>query len=324
MDAGFLDQTLNDFVTTIQNTWGPMFQATGGEILIGIGAIAFGVYAIQLLATSDVTQFILGFAYTWLALALLYAIFQQGQGLATDFYNGMLAWIQEATGLSPANTTPTGVMWTGWALAKIFWNASAAASWFRAPFSAVTDVVCTIVMMVAFFIASIILLFAEIQTWALIVGGAVLLAFAALPWTWGIFPGWGLSVLSSCVKVFFIIAILAVGLTEAQGWANTMTGSAATIAEDATLAVQAMIESVMFLGLIYYIPNMMAGLVLGMVGPVMNAGEAIIGGMAGAAAGGVGRAAMSAASPGAAAGAVQAGANAIRAARATVKSMLRR
>jgi hypothetical protein len=58
-------------------------------------------------------------------------------------------------------------------------------------------------------LASIIYLLAQIEIWTLMVGGFVLLGFACLPWTWHIFPGWGTSFLSLCIKIFFILAILA-------------------------------------------------------------------------------------------------------------------
>jgi TrbL/VirB6 plasmid conjugal transfer protein len=253
---GFLDQALQHFIDAIQGVWAPVFQSTGVQILLSIGAIALAVYTIQLLITGDVWQFIVGFAMTILALALLNAIFLTSQTLATLFYQGWIIWAQQVSGLSPNTMTPSGVMHIGLQLANTFWAAAGAASWIRAPISALELAVCTPIIIVAFFVASLILLLAEIQVWALIVGASVLLAFAALPWTWGMFPGWGLSVLSSCVKVFFILAMLAVGLEEAVGWASTMTGASSSIVENASLAVQAMIESLLFLGLIYYIPSL--------------------------------------------------------------------
>jgi type IV secretory pathway TrbL component len=182
-------------------------------------------------------------------------------------------------------------------------------------------VFCAIAMVVAFFLASIIYLMALVQVWALIVGATALLAFAALPWTWHIFPGWGMSLLSVCVKIFFLLAVLAVGLNEAQGWAAAMAGSAGSIVEDASLAVEAMVESLLFFGLIYYIPGLMSGLVLGATSSVMNAGEALIGGMAGAGASAAGGLAAKAAKPGNIAAAAGKG---IQAARATVNAMLLR
>jgi hypothetical protein len=65
----------------------------------------------------------------------------------------------------------------------------------------------------------------------------------------------------------------------------------------------------------------MAKLVLGAVGPVMNAGEAVIGGMIGAGASAAGNLAVTAATPGAIG---TAAAKTVQAARATVKAMLLR
>ena len=320
---GFLNTALLDFLNAIQNDWSANFLSVGITILLGLGAIAFAVYAIQLLITGDVHQFILGYAMTVLSLALLYAVFLNAQELATEVYNGFQAWAQQLTGLSPATLSPSGVMETGLQLARIFWDAAGAASWFHEPFSALVEMFCTIGMVVAFAVAAIILLLAEVQAWALIDGGLILLAFAALPWTWHMFPGWGISVLSACIKIFFLFAILAVGLTEAQGWATTMAGAAGTIVEDASLSFEAMIESLLFLGLVYYIPGLMSGLVLAAASSVMNAGEALIAGMAGAGASAVGGLAEAAAA--AAPGNVARGAaRTARAARATVNAMLLR
>jgi type IV secretory pathway TrbL component len=137
------------------------------------------------------------------------------------------------------------------------------------------------------------------NVYALIASASVLLAFAPLPWTWSMFPGWGLSVLSACIKVFFLLAVLALGLTEASGWTAAMGATSRTIAEDTSLAMQAMVESVLFLGLVYYIPNLLAGLVIGGAGAAMNAGEAIIGGIVGSAASSAGSTVAAAAKPGA-------------------------
>ena len=318
---GFLDKALNDFINAINTVWAPVFQQTGLQILLGLGAIALAVYAIQLLITGDVYQLIMGFGMTILSLAFLYAIFLTSQVLATLVYEGFLVWGQQVTGLSPAVLTPSGVMETGLQLARIFWNAAGLASWFWAPSSALVTVFCAIAMVVAFFLASIIYLMALVQVWALIVGATALLAFAALPWTWHIFPGWGMSLLSVCVKIFFLLAVLAVGLNEAQGWTAAMAGSAGSIIEDASLAVEAMVESLLFFGLIYYIPGLMSGLILGATSSVMNAGEALISGMAGAGASAAGGLAAKAAKPGNIAAAAGKG---IQAARATVNAMLLR
>jgi type IV secretory pathway TrbL component len=50
--------------------------------------------------------------------------------------------------------------------------------------------------------------------------------------------------------------------------------------------MQATVESILFLGLVYYIPSLMARMVVGGAGTALHAGEAIIGDIAGAASGG--------------------------------------
>jgi type IV secretory pathway TrbL component len=167
-------------------------------------------------------------------------------------------------------------------LVHILWNAAGEASWFKAPQVAIETIICALFMVFAFATASIIYLLALVEVWALIIGGSFLLAFAPLPWTWNIFPGWGLKVLAACVKTFFLIAVLALGLNEAAQWTAAMTTSSAGFAVNASLMMQAVTEALLFFALVYYIPGIMAGLVIGGAGAAMIAGETILAGIVGA------------------------------------------
>ncbi len=278
----FLNNALSDFENTIQGVWAPVLQAQGIQILLAVGAIAFAVYAIQLLATHDLPTFILGFAYTIVSLSVLHAVFLYSQDLATDMFNGFQALGQQVSGLSPETLTPSGVLQQGMQLVHILWNASGAASWFKAPQIAIETLICALLMVLAFATASIIYLLALVEVWALIISASLLLAFAPLPWTWNIFPGWGLRVLGACVKTFFLIAVLALGLTEAAHWTAAMTASSAGFSTDASLMMQAITEALLFFALVYYIPGIMASLVTGGAGAAMIAGETILAGIAGA------------------------------------------
>jgi P-type conjugative transfer protein TrbL len=316
---GFLNQALLDFINTIQGVWSPVFQQTGVQILLGLGAIAFAVYMMQLIFVGDPYQTLTGFAMTILSMGVLYSVFLFAQQLAEGLYIGFQAWAQQVSTLSPQVLTPSGVMETGLQLARIFWDAAGTASWFHSPTSMLTTIFCGTVVAFAFAVAAIIYLLALVWVWALIIAGSVLLAFAALPWTWHLFPGWGTSVLSACLKVFFLICVLAIGLNEAQNWTAAMAGSATSIIDNMSLAVEAMIESVLFAGLIYYLPGALASLALGAASSGFNAGEALIGGVAGAGASSVGGLAASAAKPGNIAAAAGKG---VSAARSAVKSLL--
>ncbi len=129
----FLNNALSDFENTIQGVWAPVLQAQGIQILLAVGAIAFAVYAIQLLATHDLPTFILGFAYTIVSLSVLHAVFLYSQDLATDMLNGFQALGQQVSGLSPTTLTPSGVLTQGIHLVQILWAAAGNASWFKAP-----------------------------------------------------------------------------------------------------------------------------------------------------------------------------------------------
>jgi|SRR5208283_1574708 len=275
----FLNNALSDFENTIQGVWAPVLQAQGIQILLAVGAIAFAVYAIQLLASHDLPTFILGFAYTIVSLSVLHAVFLYSQDLATDMLSGFQALGQQVSGLSPATLTPSGVMQQGMQLVHILWTASGNASWFKAPTVAVETLICALLMLFAFAAASIIYLLALVEVWSLIIGGSFLLAFAPLPWTWNIFPGWGLRVLGACVKTFFLIAVLALGLNEVAGWTAAMAPSTASFVGNASMMMQAMTEALLFFALVYYIPGIMASLVTGGAGAAMIAGETILAGI---------------------------------------------
>src|SRR6266849_1778061 len=275
----FLNNALTDFENTIQGVWAPVLQAQGIQILLAVGAIAFAVYAIQLLTTHDLPTFILGFAYTIVSLSVLHAVFLYSQDLATDMLSGFQALGQQVSGLSPETLTPSGVLTPGIQLVEILWEAAGAASWFKAPTVASETMVCVLVIVFAFAVSSIIYLLALVEVWALIIGGSLLLAFAPLPWTWNIFPGWGLRVLGACVKTFFLIAVLALGLNEAAGWTTGMASTSSGLATNASLMMQAVTESLLFVALVYYIPGIMASLVTGGAGAAITAGETILAGM---------------------------------------------
>jgi P-type conjugative transfer protein TrbL len=279
MDFIFLNNALSDFENTIQGIWAPVLQAEGIQILLAVGAIAFAVYAIQLLVTHDLPTFILGLAYTIVSLAVLHAVFLYSQNLATDLLDGFQALGQQVTGLSPATLTPSGILQQGMQLVHILWTASGKASWFKAPEIAVETLICSLLMTFAFAVSSIIYLLALIEVWTLIIGGSFLLAFAPLPWTWNIFPGWGLKVLAACVKTFFLMAVLALGLKEVGNWTAVMTTSSAGLATDASGMMQAVTEALLFVALVYYIPGLMASLVTGGAGAAITAGETILAGI---------------------------------------------
>src|SRR5260370_12086905 len=177
----FLNNALNDFETTIQGVWAPVLQAQGIQLLLTVGAIAFAVYAIQLLATPDLPTFILGFGYTIVSLSVLHAVFLYSQDLATDMLSGFQALGQQVSGLSPETLTPAGVLQQGMQLVHILWTASGDASWFKAPQVAIETLICSLLMVFAFAVSSLFYLLALVVVLALIISRSLLLAFTPFP-----------------------------------------------------------------------------------------------------------------------------------------------
>jgi hypothetical protein len=260
----FLNNTLAKFIRTIEDLWQPFFQIHGIEILLTVGSIALAVYAIQFLATQDVSGLIIGLMYTFIALALLHEVFLKSEYLGNSLLNDVfIPWAREISGQSPDVMTPSGVMETGLQLARLFWVAASDASWWHTPFSALLVTVCSIVVILAFLVASIIYLLALVWVHALIIAASVFLAFAALPWTWSIFPGWALAVLKACLKIFFLLCVLTIGLAEAQGWAMAMSTGVGSIAGDTSLVMETICEAILFGWLVYYLPSALASVVTG-------------------------------------------------------------
>ena len=280
MEFQFLNNALAQFIATIQNVWAPVFQIHGIAMLLAVSCVAFIIYMIHFGITGDAPTFIMGMADTVVALAVLHALFIYAQPFGTDLVNGFIAWGQETTGMSPAVVTPSGIMETGLQLARIFWAASGHASWFVAPVSALETIICTVAVVIAFGAASIIYLLAQVEVWALIIAASVLLACAPMPWTWTIFPGWGLTVLSSCIKIFFLLCVLAIGLGLATGWSTSMAAVSGTISDNISLMMEATVEALLFIACVYYLPTLMARMTTSAAGTVLHAGEAMLGSIA--------------------------------------------
>ena len=140
-------------------------------------------------------------------------------------------------------------------------------------------------MTLSFSAAAIIYLLTLIEAWSIIIGGPLLFAFASIPWAAAILPRWGLSILSVSVKVFALLAVIAIGLTEAQGWATAMAANSGSISGNISLMFQAITEALLFVACVYYIPRTLSNLVAGGAAAIMTTGETMLGAAAGAAGG---------------------------------------
>jgi P-type conjugative transfer protein TrbL len=324
----FLNNSLNDFLLAIQGTWNATIQIYGVKILLMLLVVSLGINWTYAISQRDAGRLLDSTVNSLVSAGVLYTIFLNAQTVGAAVLNTFIQIGQATSGLSPEVLTPSGIAQSGFNLALIFWNASSHASWLISPMSAVETFVCSLVVMLAFDAAAIIYLLALVEAWAIIIAGPLLFAFASIPWFAAMLPGWGLKLLSISVKVFGLLAVLAIGLTEAQGWTTAMAANSGSISGNVSLMFQAMTEAFLFGACVYYIPRTLSNLVAGGAAAVMTTGEAMLGAAAGAAGGAAasgaaaaGGAARNAAAAGTAAAIQNAGQSAGQVA-ATIRRML--
>ena len=323
--SGFLDQAYLHYLTAIQDTWSSIILIHGVKILLMLVVVELGINWTYAIGQRDAGRLIDSTAYSLLSAGVLYTVFLHAQEWGDAVLQTFIDLGRAVSTLSPATMTPSGIVDLGLSTASIFWEACAHASWVWQTATAVTTLICTLVIAACFGIAGIIYLLALIEAQAVIIGGSLLLAFAALPYTAPIFPAWGLRVLSVSMKIFTLLAVLTIGLEEARLWSAAMEANKALISQNIGLMFQAILESILFVACVYYVPNALASLVVGGGAAVMNAGEGMLASAAGAAGSAAESAGGSAAKTGgqlAAAGAMAAGKAAAQGAKSAVRSML--
>jgi P-type conjugative transfer protein TrbL len=281
----FLNNSLSDFLLAIQGTWSATIQIYGVKILLMLLVMSLGINWIYAISQRDAGRLLDSTVYSLVSAGVLYTIFLNAQTFGAAVLNTFIQIGQATSGLSPNALTPSGIVQSGLTLGEIFWNASSRASWLISPMSAIETFICSLVVTLSFSAAAIIYLLTLIEAWSIIIGGPLLFAFASIPWAAAILPRWGLSILSVSVKVFALLAVIAIGLTEAQGWATAMAANSDSISGNISLMFQAITEALLFVACVYYIPRTLSNLVAGGAAAVMTTGETMLGAAAGAAGG---------------------------------------
>lgn len=294
----FLDNALANFLGTIQTVWYDAITIYGAEILLLLVIVALGINWLAAFSQRDAGRLVDSTAHSLIAAGVLYVIFLHAREWSTAVLDTFIQLAQLITGLSPAALNPSGIISSGITTCILFWKAAAHAMWTLSPISAVEAFICGILVMVSFTAAAIIYILAMIEVWAIMISGMLLIAFATIPWVAATLPTWGLSILSRSMKIFTMLAVLAVGLALAQGWATDMAASSGTISSNISRMLQAIVESLLFAACVYFVPNSLARLVAGSSGSAIGLGEALLASAAAAGAGLAGKAATQSANAG--------------------------
>src|SRR5438874_11671869 len=116
-DISYLNQTLGDFLNTINTQWQPWILIYGIRILWFLAILAFGVNAVIHIFKRDLGGLLDGLAYTAISIGILAVIFENAIPWANAVEQTFEQIGATITGQSPATLTPTGVFTQGWVIA---------------------------------------------------------------------------------------------------------------------------------------------------------------------------------------------------------------
>ncbi len=295
MDGGLLNQVLQDFVTTIQTTWGPLLQLYMLRILLMLVVLQCAIIFADVLMTHDATRLLDHLVMACVRVGICWVIFihagDWGQAII-DFGSDVGRAVST---LSTGSITPSAILNTGLNLAHIIWTAKATGGWLSAGIQDLEFFFVSMVIIAAWTGAALIYLGALLEAAALVYGGPLLIAFTPFAWTAELLVRWALSVLGIAIKIAVLLMTLAIGMAIARVWTEALALSSATLTTNLWNLMVAAVESLIFVYLLMKIPTAIASLVGG--GGLFTFGEGFLAQAMGA----LGGAAASAGSAGASA-----------------------
>jgi type IV secretory pathway TrbL component len=158
-----LNQAQTDFINVINTIWYPVLQQYGVRILLALAVLEIGLLGLDALRNRDFPGMVSDLTRVLLGIGVVYVVFSNAQPWGTAVVDTFLQIGKATSGMSPDVLTPSGIMQTGFGLARIFWTASGRAGWLMSPSSAATTFFCTIVVVLAYAGAAIIYLLTLIR-----------------------------------------------------------------------------------------------------------------------------------------------------------------
>jgi type IV secretion system protein TrbL len=263
MDGGLLNQVLQDFVTTIQTTWGPLLQLYMLRVLLLLVVLQCAIIFADVLMTHDATRLLDHLVTGCVRVGICWVIFihagDWGQAII-DFGSDVGRAVST---LSTGSITPSAILNTGLNLAHIIWTAKATGGWLSAGIQDLEFFFVSMVIIAAWTGAALIYLGALLEAAALVYGGPLLIAFTPFAWTAELLVRWALSVLGIAIKIAVLLMTLAIGMAIARVWTEALALSSATLTTNLWNLMVAAVESLIFVYLLMKIPTAIASLVGG-------------------------------------------------------------
>jgi P-type conjugative transfer protein TrbL len=259
-DFGLLDQALQQFQQAIGTAWNGSLIVTMTRLLEALIFLQFFIVFWRAAANRDLS----GLADDLMIAAVRFALLEFAMAHGADFGNAVYNTAQQIaasiTLSSPGTMTPSGVINEGLNIARILYTAKGAGGWLH-PIQAIEWAVVTITVVVAWTIAALVLFETILEFYVLTYGGPLLIGFSAFYLTAELIVAWIKALLAMAFKLVIVLGMLAVGFVLARIWAGNLDAVANSITTNIWNLMQALVMSVIFVYLLYRVPQMYAALV---------------------------------------------------------------
>jgi P-type conjugative transfer protein TrbL len=263
MDGGLLNQVLGDFQGAISGTWGPELQTYLLPLLMSLVTLQFGLVAVEAAIARDIPLLLVNILLGILRIGIVIALFDNGTEWGNDLLTTGIIIPQQIMHTSPDAMTPSGVFTSGLNMMQVIFHAKAEGSWLSEIVQSFEFLVAGVAVMLCWVFASIIYFSTLLEGTLLVYGGALIIAFTPLNWTFDMLISWGRALLGITIKIALVLMTLALGTTLAAQWLTELNASAPTWTSNLWNLLIAVVESIALLFFVWKVPNRISGLTAG-------------------------------------------------------------
>ena len=293
--AGFLTNLQNEFQGA---TTGWMTQALtlAKGLFVGLAGLDIAWTGINwLLKKNDLSDFIAAFVLKMLSLAFFYMLLAEAPTWIPMIINSFKSAGSSVGAASPASASPaldpSTVFGQGFGISNAMWTVEGKVSSVMHPIDSLGfflgTVLASIMVMAAYALLAVQILIANIESYLIIGGGALLLGFNGSKWTQPFAEKYFGYAFSIGIKLFVLYLITGLGESLADGWITTLHGFATnpnTFSPQAPIAIG--VSSLVYGAMGVTVPGIASSMLNGSpsmsLGNTMGAAAGVAGGVAGA------------------------------------------
>jgi type IV secretion system protein TrbL len=274
VDNNLLNQVLNQFVTAIQTTWWPLLELYDIRILLLLAGLQIAMIAVRAVLTRNVTFLLDDLVTGLIRIGICWFVFTNAANFGQAVIDTGTAIGQDISTLSPLTLTPSGVLNQGLQLAAVVWQSKASGGWLTSAVQDLEFFFVGAVIVTCWSGAALIYLGALLEAAALVYGGPIVIAFTPFHWTAELLVRWALFVLAVAIKIAVLLMTLAVGMTIARIWTESLQAASPTLTTNLWNLMLSAVESLIFVYLVLKLPALFTNLIGG--SPLFTFGESFV------------------------------------------------